>query len=71
MSTVNIGDTVTVRSDGDDATYTIVPKRTGNDFGDSIIPESPLAKALIGAAVGDTVRVEAPDPYEVVIVRIN
>lgn len=60
---IEIGSVVTVRNktDGDEPeTYTIVGSMEANPFEFKISNESPIGKALLGRAKGDTVDVVAP-----------
>ncbi len=59
---VHIGSTVTVRMKGKKATntYQLVGSTEADPLGGRISDESPIGKALLGHAEGDTVEVETP-----------
>lgn len=59
---VHIGSTVTVRMKGKKTmnTYQIVGSTEADPLGGRISDESPIGKALLGHAEGDTVEVETP-----------
>ena len=59
---VNIGCTVKIRDMEfkEDATYKIVGSTEANSLKNKISNESPIGKAIIGAKVGQTVKVETP-----------
>ncbi|MBR3188826.1 MAG: transcription elongation factor GreA [Lachnospiraceae bacterium] len=71
---INIGCTVVIRDMEEDETeeYSIVGSTEANSLLNKISNESPVGKALIGAAVGDTVSVSTPAgefKYEVLEIR--
>lgn len=71
---VNIGCEVELKYDDDNdiETYTIVGSQEADPFNNKISNESPIAAAILGKKVGDTVEVTSPDGlYKVNIVRIN
>src|SRR5699024_9169303 len=59
---VSIGRTVTFVElpEGEEEEYTIVGKAEADPFSGKISNESPIARALIGNKVGDTVIIETP-----------
>lgn len=59
---VSLGKTVTFLEDGEDEneTYTIVGTAEANPFSGKISNESPIAQALIGRKVGDSVTIPLP-----------
>jgi len=61
-NTVAFGSTVTVRDEasGRESTYTIVGPTEADAPSGKLSAESPVAVALVGAKVGDTVDVETP-----------
>ena len=70
---VGLGNTVKISyvGDGDEDEYKIVGSQEADPFESKISNESPIAKALMGHKVGDTVSVESPNgSYEVKIVEI-
>ena len=72
--TINIGCTVVIKDLDEDETeeYSIVGSTESNSLAGKISNESPVGKALMGAAVGDTVTVSTPAgefKYEVIEIR--
>ena len=70
---VSIGTTVTIKYVDDDDTeeYKIVGSKEADPFENKISNESPIAKAIMGLAVGDVVTVDSPNgKYDVEIVSI-
>lgn len=70
---VSIGVNVKIKYVDDDETevYTIVGSKEADPFENKISNESPIAKAIMGASVGDTVTVNSPNgKYDVEIVEI-
>ena len=72
--TINIGCTVVIKDLDEDETeeYSIVGSTESNSLAGKISNESPVGKALMGAAVGDTVTVSTPAgefKYEVLEIR--
>ncbi|MCJ7701614.1 MAG: transcription elongation factor GreA [Anaerolineales bacterium] len=66
---VDVGAKVTIQEEGmDPEKYTIVGAVETNPHNGRISNESPLGKALMGHAAGDSVRVEAPNGAFVVTV---
>ena len=71
---VSIGTTVTIEYVGDNDTeaYSIVGSKEADPFNNKISNESPIAAAIMGRKVGDTVEVSSPDGvYSVKIVAIG
>lgn len=72
--TVGIGCQVELKYEDDDDTesYKIVGSQEADPFNNKISNESPIAAAIIGKKVGDTVEVTSPDGvYSVKIVAIG
>ena len=72
--TVGIGSEVELRYEDDDDTesYKIVGSQEADPFNNKISNESPIAAAIMGHKVGDTVEVSSPDGfYSVKIVAIG
>ena len=72
--TINIGCTVVIKDLDEDETeeYSIVGSTESNSLAGKISNESPVGKALMGAAVGDTVTASTPPgefKYEVLEIR--
>ena len=68
---VVVGDTVTIRWNGDYTTYTIVGANEADPASGKISNESPLGTALLGKRVGDTALIRTPNgTKEANIVRI-
>ena len=59
-SVVGLGSFVKVEKDGKEAEYKIVGSNEANPFENKISDMSPVGRALIGAKVGDAVKVETP-----------
>ncbi|MBR3898547.1 MAG: transcription elongation factor GreA [Bacilli bacterium] len=73
-SKVNVGNTVEIEyvEDGDKEKYTIVGIKEADPFDNKISNESPIAKAIIGAKLGDVRDVESPNGmYQVKITCIE
>ena len=75
-SKVSLGTTVAIKyvDDDDDEgdEYKIVGSQEADPFESKISNESPIAKALLGHKVGDTVSVESPNgSYEIKVIEIN
>ena len=72
---VGLGATVKIMYDGDEddtEEYRIVGSKEADPSNNKISNESPLAKAIMGAKVGDTCTVESPNGnYEVEIIEIK
>ena len=72
---VGVGTTVKIAYVGDEEDidqYKIVGSQEADPFESKISNESPIAKALMGHKVGDTVSVESPNgSYEVKVIEIN
>ena len=71
---VTLGVTVTIKYDDDDDTeeYRIVGSKEADPSNNKISNESPLAKAIMNASVGDVCDVESPNgSYQVTIVNIK
>jgi transcription elongation factor GreA len=70
---VEIGLTVTIQEQGYDAeSYTIVGAAEANPREGKISNESPIGKAILNHAVGETVHVETPDgTYKVKIIKVK
>lgn len=60
-STVNLGDTVVIQTDGEMEEYTIVGVAESAPAEGLISNESPLGRALLQRNVGEEVEVQAPD----------
>lgn len=71
--TVRIGSTVVIKdlSFDEEDKYEIVGNIEANPLENKISCDSPLAIAVLGHKVGETVMVDAPTPYEVQIVSIE
>lgn len=70
---VSIGTKVTIEYVDDDETeeYSIVGSKESDPFANKISNESPIAKAIMGAKVGDIVSVDSPNgKYDVKIIAI-
>lgn len=57
---VGIGNTVRVRQNGDERTFTIVGANEADPTGGKISNESPLGRSLIGRRVGESLEVQVP-----------
>ena len=72
---VGLGATVKIMYDGDEddtEEYRIVGSKEAEPSNNKISNESPLAKAIMGAKVGDTCTVESPNGnYEVEVLEIK
>ncbi len=71
---VSIGTSVKIKYIDDDEIdeYSIVGSKEADPFDNKISNESPIAKAIIGASVGDIVTVNSPNgKYDVEIVEIS
>ena len=72
---VGLGATVKIMYDGDEddtEEYRIVGSKEADPSNNKISNESPLAKAIMGAEVGDTCTVESPNGnYEVEVLEIK
>lgn len=72
---VGLGATVKIMYDGDEddtEEYCIVGSKEADPSNNKISNESPLAKAIMGAKVGDTCTVESPNGnYEVEVLEIK
>ena len=71
---VSVGSTVKIEyiEDKETEVYTVVGSKEANPFENKISNESPIAKAIIGKKVNDTVSVESPNgKYNVKIVEIK
>jgi transcription elongation factor GreA len=66
--TIGLGSQVTVRDDGEEATYTIVGPLEAAPAKGRISHVSPLGQALLGHVVGDEVQVEAPTGHRMVTI---
>lgn len=72
--TVSIGNTVSIKyvDDEEEDEYKIVGSQEADPFNNKISNESPIAAAIMGKKVGDTVEVSSPDGvYSVQIVAIG
>lgn len=70
---VNVGTKVRIEylEDNDSDTYEIVGRTEADPFSNKISNESPIAQAIIGLKVGDTVTVNSPNgKYDVRVVEI-
>lgn len=71
---VSLGKSVTFQElpDGDEETYRIVGSAEADPFEGKISNDSPMAQAIIGKKVGDTVTVPTPGgDFEVVILKVE
>ena len=70
---VSIGSTVKLEflDTQEEGTYTIVGSTEADPLNGKLSNETPLAKAIMDARVGDTRTVEVANPYEVIIIDIN
>ena len=71
---VSIGTTVTIKylDEDEEESYTIVGTSEVDPFANKISNESPIAKAIMGKKVNETVLVESPNgKYEVKIKKIS
>ena len=71
---VSIGTSVKIKYIDDDEIdeYSIVGSKEADPFDNKISNESPIAKAIIGASVGDIVTVNSPNgKYDVEIIEIK
>ncbi len=71
---VSIGTNVKIKyvEDGDTEVYSIVGSREADPFANKISNESPIARAIMGKAIGDVVTVESPNgQYSVEVVAIS
>ena len=71
---VSIGTTVTIEyiEDEEKEDYSIVGVKEADTFNNKISNESPIARAILGKKIGDTVSVDSPNgTYDVRIVAIN
>ena len=59
-SKVELGNTVTLESDGKELSYTVVGSLESDPGAGKISQESPIGKALLGAKKGDTVEISTP-----------
>ena len=58
--------------DAEKEDYSIVGVKEADPFNNKISNESPIARAILGKKIGDTVSVESPNgTYDVKIVAIN
>ena len=70
---VSVGNSVKIEyvEDNEIETYSIVGSKEADPFANKISNESPIAKAIMGKKVGDTVTVDSPNgKYSVKIVEI-
>lgn len=71
-TTISVGDTVTIRWNGDEASYTIVGPNEADPASGKISNESPLGTALLGKHVGETTSIRTPSgTKEANVVRIS
>jgi transcription elongation factor GreA len=68
-STVQLGSSVTVTSNNDESTYTIVGSNETSIEENKISIESPVAKALLQKNVGDTAQVELPSGLKHFVIK--
>jgi transcription elongation factor GreA len=70
---VSIGSTIKLEflDTQEEGTYTIVGSTEADPLNGKLSNETPLAKAIMDARVGDTRTVEVANPYEVIIIEIN
>ncbi len=57
---VELGNTVTLETEGKDISYTVVGSLESDPTAGKISQESPIGKALLGAKKGDTVEITTP-----------
>ena len=71
---VTVGSTVTIAYDGDEndtEEYRIVGSQEADPFNNKISNESPIAAAILGNKVGETVNVESPNgTFKVKIIKV-
>ena len=71
---VTVGSTVTIAYDGDEndtEEYRIVGSQEADPFNNKISNESPIAAAILGKKVGETVNVESPNgTFKVKIIKV-
>ena len=71
---VTVGSTVTIAYDGDEndtEEYRIVGSQEADPFNNKISNESPIAEAILGKKVGETVEVASPNgTYKVKITKV-
>ena len=71
---VTVGSTVTIAYDGDESDteeYRIVGSQEADPFNNKISNESPIAAAILGKKVGETVNVESPNgTFKVKIIKV-
>lgn len=68
---IAVGDTVSIRWNGDESSYTIVGVNEADPASGKISNESPLGTALLGKRVGDTAQIRTPSGVkEASVVRI-
>ncbi len=71
---VTVGSTVTIAYDGDESDteeYRIVGSQEADPFNNKISNESPIAEAILGKKVGETVEVASPNgTYKVKISKV-
>ena len=73
-STIKVGSTVEIEyvDDNETDTYKIVGSTEADPFENKISNESPIAVAIIGKKVGDTVSIESPNGnYDIKIISIK
>lgn len=69
---VAVGDSVTIRWNGDETLYTIVGPNEADPGAGKISNESPLGTALLGKRVGDTTRIRTPSGIkEATVMRVE
>ncbi len=70
---VAVGSTVTIQEQGyDPETYTIVGAAEANPREGKISNESPIGKAILNHAIGETVQVETPSgTYKVKVIKVK
>lgn len=69
---VAVGDSVTIRWNGDETQYTIVGPNEADPGAGKISNESPLGTALLGKRVGDTTRIRTPNGIkEATVIRVE
>ncbi len=61
LSKVDVGDKVTIKFNDDKETYQIVGATESDPSAGKISAESPIAQALLGCQVGETVQFPTPD----------
>ena len=71
--TVQLGSTVSLEflDTKEEATYTIVGTTEADPLNGKLSNETPLAQAILGCKVGQTVDIPVAQPYQVIIIQIK